>query len=95
MTKESRLSFRIDEKLSHKVDIMVDKDINIRDRSDFGTQSIQFFMDVLENKESDVIKIIDAINSIAREKGYEDIPEIKAMNKMAENYKNVFKKPRK
>ncbi|MHA2252508.1 MAG: hypothetical protein ACXAD7_19240 [Candidatus Kariarchaeaceae archaeon] len=90
MTKESRLSFRIDDNLSHKIDIMVDKHINIRDRSDFGTQSVQFYMDLLDNKETELAMIVKAINSITKKSGITDLPELGDLNELLSKYKDIL-----
>ena len=89
-TKESRLSFRIDDNLSHKIDIMVDKHINIRDRSDFGTQSVQFYMDLLDKKETELAMIIKAINSVTKKTGITDLPELNELNKLLIKYKDIL-----
>lgn len=93
MTKESRLSFRIDEILSHKIDIMVDKTINIRDRSDFGTQAVQFYINVIENNETDITKILSAVNAIADKTGTNKLAEVKTMNKIAKKILPLLTKP--
>lgn len=79
-TKDSRLSFRLETKIGIKIDKLVETEINIRDRSDFGNQAIRHFIDILEKKESSLLLIINAIQKLAEETKNDDIKEIKILN---------------
>jgi len=80
MGKDSRLSFRLSELLSRRIDHAIDMaDGQIRDRSEFGTKAIKFYLDYIENTAAEDELILNAILSLAEHIGVQggEIPQIK------------------
>ena len=70
MGKDARLSFRISSILSDRIDKAIDKsDGQIRDRSEFGTKAIKFYLDYIENTQSEDEIILKAILTLANHVG--------------------------
>jgi len=70
MGKDSRLSFRISNTLSDRVDRAIDRsDGQIRDRSEFGTKAVTFFLDYIENAVAEDELILNAILGLAKHVG--------------------------
>ena len=65
MRKDSRLSFRISPELSKRVEFAISSDPNIKDRSEFGTKAINFYLDYLKLAESEQDKILQAVLILA------------------------------
>jgi hypothetical protein len=77
MRKDSRLSFRISNNLSKRIDLSIDKsEGQIRDRSEFGTKAITFYLDYIENTQSETELMLQSIVSLAEHIGL-DTKEIK------------------
>ncbi|MDH5646407.1 MAG: hypothetical protein OEZ01_10385, partial [Candidatus Heimdallarchaeota archaeon] len=65
MKKDSRLSFRLSNNLSGKIQkIIDDSNGEIRDRSEFGTKAVEFYLNSLTNSISRKLTIINALISI-------------------------------
>lgn len=66
MRKDSRLSFRISNTLSTRIDDAIDRsEGQIRDRSEFGTKAITFYLDYIENTQSETELMLKSIISLA------------------------------
>ncbi len=65
MRKDSRLSFRISPELSKRVELTISSDPNIRDRSDFGTKAVNFYLNHLKISENEQDKILQAVLALA------------------------------
>ena len=70
MGKDARLSFRISDMLSDRIDqALQHAEGQIRDRSEFGTKAIKFYLDYIENTQSEDEIILNAIVSLANHVG--------------------------
>lgn len=75
MRKDSRLSFRISPRLSSRIDLAVKKSKGeIKDRSEFGTKAVDFYLNHLLSSDSDtdligksILAIADKINATGTE----------------------------
>ncbi|MDH5404029.1 MAG: hypothetical protein OEY49_16135 [Candidatus Heimdallarchaeota archaeon] len=84
--KDSRLSFRITPKLSEEIDSLVGKHDQIRDRSEFGTKAIQFFIEYLRNSTTDEQLIMKGILSLASDKNIKS----KELTQLSELYEDLY-----
>lgn len=107
MRKDARLSFRISHTLSGRVDKAIHKSAGqIRDRSEFGTKAIQFYLDYIENTQSEEEIIFRAILGLSENVGYTSkeidkigkilnsrmlIPKTLSSNKMPETHPDFEK----
>ena len=62
--KNERLSFRISEDLSDKINTIISLNPNIRDRSDLGHKALEFYIHHLSVKEKEQQKIISEVNKL-------------------------------
>lgn len=82
-TKENRLSFRINDEISLTIDnlIKISKEQTgkdeIRDRSEFGTKAVKFYIAHLLNYETNIEQIYSAIKALADKTNLSDLKEIK------------------
>lgn len=82
MRKDSRLSFRISNILSKRIDeAITSTGDQIRDRSEFGTKAIMFYLDYIENTQSEAEVMLKSIISLADHVGVntEEINKIREM----------------
>ena len=66
MVKESRLSFRIPQIISDKVDVAILLHTEFPDRSEFGTQAVKFFLQYLMVTKPEVDIFSSALIKIAK-----------------------------
>lgn len=84
MRKDSRLSFRISGTLSERIDRAIEKaGGQIRDRSEFGTKSVEFYLDFIENAYSMEDLINRSIIALANHIGLNS-PEITEIKQLSE-----------
>jgi len=70
MGKDSRLSLRISKTLDERITKAIEQsDGQIRDRSEFGTKAVKFYLDYIENTKSEDELILDAILALAKRTG--------------------------
>jgi hypothetical protein len=84
MRKDSRLSFRISESMSDRIDRAIGQTGGqIRDRSEFGTKAVQFYLDFIENAHSMEELMSKSILALADHIGIEsnEIKQIRALSK--------------
>ena len=86
MRKDSRLSFRISHELDKRVEIAISADPTLRDRSEFGTKAINFYLDSLKITNGEQDKIIQAILALANQIKLEskEITKLRAINNIHE-----------
>ncbi|MHA2249415.1 MAG: hypothetical protein ACXAD7_03585 [Candidatus Kariarchaeaceae archaeon] len=79
VTKESRLSFRISEEISDRIDLMVKEKEHLKDRSKFGTIATEKFMQYQELRPEFYDKMRKALLVISKNVGAEELDEIKQL----------------
>ncbi len=99
MSKDNRLSFRISQHLSARVDRAIDRSAGqIRDRSEFGTKATKFYLDYIENIKSEDEVMLEAILALAGKIGERsaEISDIKTYleeKTMIPNLLSSYKEP--
>ena len=86
MNKTSRLSFRIEKNTSDSIDGLIEDNPDIRDRTDFGTKSIIFYLNNLKKNKEDMILIIDALLSMSKPMNLDKDPDVKELKKLHKKY---------
>ena len=86
MNKTSRLSFRIEKKTSESIDLLIEDNPDIRDRTDFGTKSIIFYLENLKKNKDDMVLIIEALLSMTKPLNLEKDPDVKELKKLHKKY---------
>ena len=94
MRKDSRLSFRISPELSKRVELAIFSDLNLRDRSEFGTKAVNFYLDFLKISENEQDKILQAVLALADHIKLEskEIKKLRGVNNIHEP--SIFEHPR-
>lgn len=85
MVKESRLSFRVPDTISNKIDLAVLMHNHITDRSEFGSMAIKFFLEYLYVTSPEVEVYAKLIFKIA-ESGKIKTDEINELQELMESY---------
>ena len=93
MIKKSRLSFRISDPLNDDIEKMVIIKRDVRDRSDLGNQSVEFFLDLIEKRSFEEEIFLSAILNIAKKAGKENLPEIKRIKEKLDWFTKVSSDP--
>lgn len=82
--KESRLSFRITPELSEDIDGSIKELDTIKDRSDFGTKAVKYYLSYLK-EENNIREVIqNAILALSQNIDGEELAEIKKLKKVLE-----------
>lgn len=95
MVKEGRLSFRISDNLNNEIDRMVIIKRDVRDRSDFGNQAMEFYLKLLKDKQVEEQDYLKLIEEIAEKTGNADLEEIKKVKEKSNWFKKLLKDPHK
>lgn len=93
MTKDSRISFRISDDLNEEIEKIIIMKRDIRDRSDLGNQSIEFYLRLLKNKSLEELVILRAIMGIAEKTGNTEIKEVKRLKKTLDWFEKMRSDP--
>ena len=89
-TKDNRLSFRIDKKTSQVVDKMVDDEDRVRDRSDFGTQSILHYIDIIDRKPFPLLVLINAMDKLGEKANLSNDKDFKELKTLGEKLQKAL-----
>ena len=89
-TKDNRLSFRIDKKTSQVVDKMVDDEDRVRDRSDFGTQSILHYIDIIDRKPFPLLVLINALDKLGEKANLSNDKDFKELKSLGERLRKAL-----
>ncbi|MHA2252554.1 MAG: hypothetical protein ACXAD7_19475 [Candidatus Kariarchaeaceae archaeon] len=81
VTKESRLSFRIPDGTSKKIDELVKQHSDIKDRSKFGTFAAEKFLKYLELRPEFYEKMRETIIALSKNVGGYELEEIQELMK--------------
>ncbi len=92
MNKTSRLSFRIEASVSKRIDELINLNPDIRDRTDFGTKSVMYYLNALNKEEEDMTLVIRALISLAENMDMKDDAQVKRLRKEFDTYIAEFKK---
>lgn len=92
MNKTSRLSFRIEASVSQRIDELINLNPDIRDRTDFGTKSVMYYLNALNKEEEDMTLVIRALISLAGNLDMKDDAHIKKLKKAFDSYITEFNK---
>jgi len=93
MIKKSRLSFRISDSLNDDIEKMVIIKRDVRDRSDLGNQSVEFFLDLIKNRHFEEEIFLNAIMKVAEKTDNQDLPEIKKLKETLDWFRSVSSDP--
>ncbi|MHA2248825.1 MAG: hypothetical protein ACXAD7_00620 [Candidatus Kariarchaeaceae archaeon] len=77
--KESRLSFRITPEVSDRIDELVKESEELKDRSEFGTKSVQKYMKYVEIKGDILNSSKSALQAIAEQVDGASLPEVQKL----------------
>lgn len=84
MRKDSRLSFRISPLLNDRIEMAIEQSTgDIRDRSEFGTKAVEFYLDYLHSTVSENEIIINAVLKLANSFNVK-LPEIEKLVQIKE-----------
>jgi hypothetical protein len=92
MNKTSRLSFRIEANVSQRIDELINLNPDIRDRTDFGTKSVMYYLNALEKEEEDMTLVIKALISLAESLDMKNDANVKKLKKAFDAYNVDFNK---
>ena len=92
MNKTSRLSFRIEASVSQRIDELINLNPDIRDRTDFGTKSVMYYLNALNKDEEDMTLVIRALISLAENMNMKDDANVKKLKKAFNAYIAEFNK---
>ncbi len=92
MNKTSRLSFRIEASVSQRIDELINLNPDIRDRTDFGTKSVMYYLNALNKEEEDMTLVIRALISLAENMDMKDEAQVKKLRKAFDEYISEFNK---
>ena len=92
MNKTSRLSFRIEASVSQRIDELINLNPDIRDRTDFGTKSVMYYLNALNKEEEDMTLVIRALISLAENMDMKDEAQVKKLRKAFDDYISEFNK---
>jgi metal-responsive CopG/Arc/MetJ family transcriptional regulator len=82
--KEARLSFRITNELSEDIDKVVDQTNKIKDRSDFGTKAVSYYIAYLREELNIRESMKNAIIALSKEINAEDLPDVVKLQELIE-----------